>query len=271
MRSIIHPTDFSQSSIDAFAHALRIAAAARGVLHVVHTEGAFESGDESKTWGQFPRAQELLSNWRTTSPSFGASGQMLSDDVKVVLAAVEASNPAQGVGFYIEKQPLDLMVLMTHVRRSVPDLLHQSVAEEIARRASIPTLFLQEGKKGFVDTKSGELSLRRILFPIDGSVPHDKSALWMDDFTSIVAPDATIHPLHVGAEMPFQGNLFAGEIDVRQGPVVETLISVAEEIKADLIAMPTAGPNNLRKYFSGTVTEQVLRRAPCALLALPVG
>ncbi len=65
---------------------------------------------------------------------------------------------------------------MTHVRRSVPDLLHQSVAEEIARRAPIPTLFLQEGKKGFVDTESGELSLRRILFPIDGSVPHDKWA-----------------------------------------------------------------------------------------------
>ncbi len=190
--------------------------------------------------------------------------------IPLVLPAVEASNPAQGIAFYIEKQPFDLIILMTRARRSIPDLLHQSVAEEIARKAPIPTLFLHEGKKGFVDTKSGEFSLRRILFPIDGSVPYDKAALWMDDFTSIISSEAVIHPLHVGAGAPFEGDLFAGKIDVRQGPVVETLISVAEEIKADLIAMPTAGPNNLRKYFGGTITEQVLRKAPCALLALPV-
>ncbi len=237
---------------------------------MLHTEGAFESGDESKRWSRFPRAQEVLSNWRA-SPAFGPDGQMLDDDVSVVLAAVEAGDPAHGVGFYLEKQPFDLIVLMTHARRGVADLLHQSVAEEIARRAPIPTLFLHEGKKGFVDTKSGEVSLRRILFPIDGRVPHAKAALWMDDFANIISPEAVIHPLHVGAGAPFAGDLFAGPIDVRQGPVVETLISVAEEIKADLIAMPTAGPDKLRKYFGGTVTEHVLRRAPCAVLALPVG
>jgi nucleotide-binding universal stress UspA family protein len=59
-------------------------------------------------------------------------------------------------------------------------------------------------------------------------------------------------------------------IEVQEGPVIETIISVAEEIGADIIAMPTAGRHGLFDALRGSVTERVLREAPCPVLAVPV-
>ena len=43
----------------------------------------------------------------------------------------------------------------------------------------------------------------------------------------------------------------------------------ADEIKADLIVMPTAGRAGVFDALRGSTTERVLRRAPCPLLAVP--
>ena len=55
-----------------------------------------------------------------------------------------------------------------------------------------------------------------------------------------------------------------------QGPVVETIVAVAEEIGADIVAMPTAGHHGLFDALRGSVTERVLHEAPCPVLAIPV-
>jgi nucleotide-binding universal stress UspA family protein len=218
LRSIVHPTDFSEASLDAFAHALRIAVAAGGILHVLHTEGELGRDDELTTWRQFPHAQELLSQWRLSEPTSSENAESANARVKVIVAAIESSNPAQGVGFYVEREPCDLLVLMTHARSGLEDWLHQSVAETIARRTPIPALFLREGGRGFVDTKKGEVSLKRILFPIHGSLPHKNAALWMERFESVIAPDAIIHPLHVGSTAPLWAWLY-GQLLSRRRPV----------------------------------------------------
>jgi nucleotide-binding universal stress UspA family protein len=44
----------------------------------------------------------------------------------------------------------------------------------------------------------------------------------------------------------------------------------AEEIGADIVAMPTAGRHGLFDALRGSVTERVLRQAPCPVLAVPV-
>jgi nucleotide-binding universal stress UspA family protein len=69
---------------------------------------------------------------------------------------------------------------------------------------------------------------------------------------------------------PTNANELEGTIEVREGPVVETIISVAEEIDANIIVMPTAGHHGLLDDLRGSVTERVLREAPCPVLAVPV-
>src|SRR5260370_1030754 len=72
IRSIVHPTDFSDLSTAAFAHALRIALAAKSKLHLLHL--VQYDDDEALA---FPHARRLLVQW-------GLSGE---DDPPSVVAS----------------------------------------------------------------------------------------------------------------------------------------------------------------------------------------
>ena len=60
-------------------------------------------------------------------------------------------------------------------------------------------------------------------------------------------------------------------IMVREGPVVDTILAVADELKADAIAMPTAGRHGLLDAARGSTTAKILDDASWPLLAVPVG
>ncbi len=65
-RQVFHPTDFSPVSQGAFAHALRLALAAKGKLTVLHVapeggKGGAESG--------FPHIRRTLAAWNLVSPA----------------------------------------------------------------------------------------------------------------------------------------------------------------------------------------------------------
>lgn len=57
-RTILHPTDFSDASSEAFVHALRIALAAKAKLYLLHVA----SGQESDVM-DFPHVRETLARW----------------------------------------------------------------------------------------------------------------------------------------------------------------------------------------------------------------
>jgi nucleotide-binding universal stress UspA family protein len=55
---------------------------------------------------------------------------------------------------------------------------------------------------------------------------------------------------------------------VRQGNVVETILEVAEECGADLIAMASHGYRGLTRLLHGSVAAELLHRASLPLLIL---
>jgi nucleotide-binding universal stress UspA family protein len=57
-------------------------------------------------------------------------------------------------------------------------------------------------------------------------------------------------------------------VRVEQGPIVETIIKVAEEESADLIAMASHGRTGLSHVFYGSVASGVLHRVDRALLLI---
>jgi len=265
LESIVHPTDFSRAGLDAFAHALRLAVAAKSLFYIVHIEGDTEQGD----WKHFPRVRETLAGWRMVSSDAPQSAVARELGLMVKKEVVKFNDPVRGVGVFLERHPCDLLVLMTHAR-SVPHRWFQgSVAEAAARRTRARTLFLREDQRGFVDRETGAISLKTILLPFDGALPHGDALRWVEGFKQLVAPNARVHLLHVGSSTPANPSELDGSIDLRQGPVIETIIAVAEEIGADFIAMPTAGHHGLLDAFRGSITERVLREAPCPVLAIP--
>jgi len=54
-----------------------------------------------------------------------------------------------------------------------------------------------------------------------------------------------------------------------EGPVVATILEIVEQVAADLIVMTTEGHHGFLYALRGSTTEQVLRHAPCPLLAVP--
>ena len=265
LESIVHPTDFSPAGLNAFAHALRLGVAAKSLLYLVHAEGDKHDAD----WARFPRVREMLANWGMIAPGAPQSAVAKQLGVKVEKRIIEVDDPVHGVGTFIDQHPCDLMVLMTHARSGARRWLEGSIAEAAARRSRARTLFLRENQEGFVDPATGALSLKTILLPVDDALAPWEASRWADAIRGLVAPGAQVHLLHVGP--PGRANVHGieGAVDVRQGPVVETIIGVAAEIGAGLIVMPTAGHDGVLDALRGGVTERVLREAPCPVLAVP--
>jgi nucleotide-binding universal stress UspA family protein len=265
LQSVVHPTDFSPAGLDAFAHALRLAVAAKSHFYILHIERETEQAG----WVQFPRVRETLAAWGMIAPGAPQSAVASELGLRVTKARIESNDPVRGVQAFVERHQCDLLVLMRHERSAPQRWLRGSVAEAAARQAHAPTLFLREGQRGFVDRNTGVISLQTILLPIDGSVPHQEACRWVAALERLAAFSARVRPLHVGTSTPANASEFEETIDVREGPVVETIISVAQEIDADIIAMPTAGRHGLFDALRGSVTERVLREAPCPVLAVP--
>jgi len=57
--------------------------------------------------------------------------------------------------------------------------------------------------------------------------------------------------------------------DIGIGTPYKRIVEKAQQEGADLIVMPTHGRTGLAHMLIGSVTERVLRRAPCPVLAIP--
>jgi nucleotide-binding universal stress UspA family protein len=68
------------------------------------------------------------------------------------------------------------------------------------------------------------------------------------------------------AESRFEEAGFAVEKQVREGDPADTLISVAEENGADLIAVGARGRSGLRRFALGSVSAKLTHHAPTSLL-----
>jgi nucleotide-binding universal stress UspA family protein len=273
--AIVHPTDFSAGGEVAFAHALRIALAVRGHFYLVHAE-KLDGGDDAD-WAAFPGVRSTLTRWGllTAEAAPGEVAQRLG--LKVTKADVPDMNPTEAILRFTEENRSDLLVLATHAREGLARFLQGSIAETMARRAEIPTLFLPLGVAGFVDPATGTPRLRNILLPVDLDTPAGRAAgLALRLADALGCPEALLHVLHVGTpeEMPVVEVPAADEPRLRRiladGSVVSRIASTAVELEAELVVMPTRGRDGLLDALLGSTTEQVLRQAGRALLAVPM-
>ncbi len=263
LKLIVHPTDWTMEGLDAFAHALRLAVATKSELHVLHIESAEGSDD----WDPFLEVRDLLVKWRMIEA--GASQAAVADrlGLKVVKVAVKSDDLAHGIAAYVEPNNCDLMVMMTHSRPVLQYWLEGSIAETSARETHVPALFLREGQKGFVDRETGALSLNVVLMPVEASVSPLAAFRRISDLAHTLDPAAEILLLHVGEDLPLFDGLLP-HIELRQGPLVETILSYSEEINANLIAIPT--PGGLFNDLRSSTAERVMHAASCPVLVIPV-
>jgi nucleotide-binding universal stress UspA family protein len=275
IRSVLHPTDFTIGGEPAFAHALKIALAGRTKLYVLHADG----GDADHVdWSAFPGARRTLARWGALPE--GSPTSDVKDKLGLHLAKISTRehDPVRAIARFVEEHGSDLMVLATHGRDGLPRWLHGSVAEAVARKTELATLFMPPEARGFVDPASGALEPLRVLLPIDHR-PRPQAALRAAErlCRTLGASEALLQMVYVGApgDMPAiglePGSLFKPAQAARSGNVVDEILAAAAESQANLIVMATAGHQGFLDALRGSTTERVLRHAPCPVLAVPAG
>jgi nucleotide-binding universal stress UspA family protein len=267
--SILHPTDFSDASMDAFVHALKIALACKSELHILHIQNPADRdlGNDA------PHIRRTLAQWKLMDETDPPAMVGKKFGIKAVKVELPPQNPVTAILQYEDRHPCDLMVLATHAREGLPRLMQGSVAETVARRAAINALFVAPGALGFVHPTRGDWRLKKILAPIDRT-PDPMQTLPMIMALSALPGEAVeVRFLHVGSLPPDFGVQSAGltkdMIVLRNGDPVDGILTEAEDWRADLIAMPTAGHDGWMDAVRGSTTERVMRQAPCPVLAMP--
>lgn len=272
---IVHPTDLTLLSETAFAHALALTLACKGHLAIVHA--ADPDADRDPDWTSFPGVRSMLGRWGLIGPDVPRTAIAERLGIRVAKELIPAANPIEALDRLLEQKGCDLLVLATRARGGLARLLHGSIAEQLARRTDAPALFLPPEGSGFVDADTGAARLRNILIPVDGATPRDDAvslALSLSD--ALGCQDALVHLLHVGPadQAPTVTVEAKHEARLRRananGAVVPGIVEAAARIDADLIVMATHGHDDVLDGLRGSTTEQVLRQAGRAVLAVPV-
>lgn len=267
--SVFHPSDFSDASEAAFAHALAIALVGPSHLTILH------AGGDPGEWEDFPAVHATLTRWGLLGPedSRDAVKEKLAVGVKKVLT--HEKDPLAAIVGYLDDHPTDLLVLATRGVRGLARWFVPSMAESLTRLARLPTLLVPKRTRGFVEPETGAVSLRRILVPVDHTPDAEPAVTFVEHTGHVLgAVEATL--LHAGAaEAPVvalpENPRCTWDAVQTDGGAVESILDAARDLPADLIVMVTDGRDGFLDILRGTHTERVLQDTPAPILSLPEG
>ena len=301
IKHILCPVDFSEFSRHAFDRAVAVASSHGAdvtVLHVLPVASAvpalpygpegpgpfgFEAVDRDRTLAELPRF--LL-------PEHPA-------DVRVRYEVIDAPSLHREILLQIPRQSADLVVMGTHGRSGFDHLVLGSVTEKTLRRARVPVLIVPPHDPQVVP--AGRDPFRRVLCAVDFSHDSVKAMEYAASFARHAAGRLTVlhvvEPMPIGYD-PMVGTSFdlagyehsleeSGRAQLRTfapdstaaGCEVETMLTrgrpykeilrIAAERQSDLIVVGVHGRNAFDRLVFGSTTEQIIRRAPCPVLAVP--
>jgi nucleotide-binding universal stress UspA family protein len=169
-----------------------------------------------------------------------------------------------------------MIVLATHQRAGAARWLYREVALPVARQARVPALFVPPDADGFVRAATGQVTLRRLLVPIDRH-PHPRAAIELVPALvgMLRAAPVEVQLLHIGTkatiprvEPPASDGLTWTTRTV-EGVVVEEILKAEVDSAADVLVLATEGRHGFLDALRGSTTEQVVRGARCPVLAVP--
>ncbi|HEX5603636.1 MAG TPA: universal stress protein [Pyrinomonadaceae bacterium] len=272
IRSVLHPTDFSEASLVAFNHALKVAMLSQSKFTLLHV-----AKDRPSAWSEFPGIRETLERWGTLpkgSPR-SAVGELGIEASKVMASENE---PVDAVMHYLHEHPADLIVLATSQRDGHVRWLGKSVAEPVARKAGEMTLLMPGDVEGFVSSRDGSVNLTKILVPV-AETPNPQAAINTAArmVRKLSAPQGTFIVMHVGTAntMPAcrypEAPGWTWDKETRTGEVIGTIVKAAKDHQVGLIVMATDGRNGFLDGIRGSHSERVLRHGAAPLITVPIG
>ncbi|MCI0682365.1 MAG: universal stress protein [Gemmataceae bacterium] len=283
IRTILHPTDFSEHSADAFRLACLLARDHKAKLVLLHVAAP----PVTVTSGVMTPAPPEPSEYDRPALQAKLDAVVPTDPAVLVERRLVFGVPSQEI-VAAAQHGCDLIVMGTHGRRGFSRLVLGSVAEQVIRKAPCPVLAVKLPASG-----AHKPQIRRILHPTDFS-EHSAVALHLASWLAreYKAPLTALHVLQAPAaafgdvmlEFPTEteranasrqlaaltptvpGVQF--ETQTEEGDAAQQILTAAESMPADLIVMGTHGRTGLGRLLLGSAAERVLREAPCAVLTV---
>lgn len=294
-KKILHPTDFSDGADDALRYALDLAM--RGgvgleILHVVEDKKRFSSYERFAGPGEENLRIRLKEK---INEQFGGLRRDDLDALHLQYTLIGAAHATPALLEHLARHPKDLVVMGTHGRRGVSRLLVGSVTEIVIREAPCPVFTTRHRME------EQPVAISEILAPIDFSEPSAEAlaharhlaALYdatltllfvaeehiVSHFTDTGIPTFTV--LKMEDEMIRRAALALRQLnertpgpacpsryEVRSGTAAHTILDYARERNSDLIVMATRGLSGAAFGLIGSVTNHVVRAAPCPVFTL---
>jgi len=295
MKNILFPTDFSRCADQALAHAVYLAEKYQAALHLLHVVTLFED-QPGVLSEEFAESEELVRKLEDKAEIElnNVAAAHGNDDMEIVIKQKRAISAAPAILEYSSKNGIDLIVMGTHGRRGIAHLLLGSAAEEVVRLADCPVFTIRESE----EIKPIKL-FERILVPIDFS-DHSKKALvyakeiaesYGANLQLLHVIEDTIHPAFSLSGKSSIFDLVPGieedcrrriekliqetgvskentEIIVKGGQAAHDIIKFAKENSSDLVVIATHGLTGIEHLLLGSVTEKVVRMAPCPVFTV---
>ena len=271
LKHIFHPTDFSIDSHTALLHALKLTAATKAELSIMHIDPEVARAD----FEDFPRISPILKRWKLLPPD-STEEHLAQAGVSIQKARAASSNPTEALIRHLAAHPADLLVMATHQHSVLERWQHRTVSEPVARGSHIPTLFVPTHVEGFVLKETGEPKLRRVLIPVN-KTPNPQSAVELTAQLALTLGCERLTGLviHVGDDRMLNSLSYpmhkgvVWRTMICHGDVVDVILGMGADFDVDLIVMPTEGHHSLLDMLRGSTMERVLRGARCPLLAIP--
>ena len=149
LKNVLVATDFSEPSVVAMAYGRDLARSYGAALHVLHVVEDVLTRYGPEMGLISPAVQTDLE--ATARRDLDAA---ITDDdrrtLKIVSTVETHGNIPHGIVEYAKRQQIDLIVVGTHGRGAMKQLLMGSVAERVVRTAPCPVLAVRERERDFI-------------------------------------------------------------------------------------------------------------------------
>lgn len=288
---ILCPVDFSDGSQQALEHAAAIArrwGSQLTVLHVYPAPSPFDlvpgvdEGAEND-----PQLDLRAALWRFVQPVVG--------EAAVNFRLRHAVDARRAIVDEADASDADLIVIGSHGRGGVAQLLLGSAADAVVRKASCPVLVVPPCAR-----PAGDGRFRHIVCAIDFSPAALHAFRYAIRLASRDDAEVTlVHALEMPPELRERQIAAAFDVEavraaaeaaarrrlealspghdapavptrahVAEGPADRRIVELARQRSADLIVLGTHGRNALDRWVFGSNTHAVLRDAPCPVLTV---
>jgi nucleotide-binding universal stress UspA family protein len=288
LKKILYPTDFSNCSRQAFAHALFLAERHQAEIHILHVIKSHDA-DSYLAEYDFPNLEEY--NMHLEKHAEARTEQLIKNFIieksSVVKVQKRSISPSAGILDYAKKNSVDLIVLGTHGRRGLGYLFLGNTAEEVARFAQCPVYTIRELK-----SPKPIANFNNILVPIDLSKRSREVLLYAKELCQDY--EAILNILHIVEDRIHPAFYASGKssifdimpqikeksiqlidkmieetigldskikIEITEGNAAREILRFTEESDIDLVLISSHGRSGLSHFMLGSVAEKVIRRS----------